>query len=68
MRAKKQHYIGLLYDADYWLSRAEKTRVIAELIPHAESREAMLRIAKDYEAMAKLAEQRLKKATPLPAQ
>jgi hypothetical protein len=51
-----------------WLNRAEKTRTLAELIPHAESREAMLRIAKDYERMAEAAEQRLKKVTPLPVQ
>jgi hypothetical protein len=55
MRAEKQSG-GLLTNAEYWRTRAEQTRVLAEKIPHAESREAMFRIANDYERMAERAE------------
>jgi hypothetical protein len=41
---------------------AEQTRVRAEQIPHAESRETMLRVANDYEQKAQLAEEQFKKS------
>ena len=61
MKSKTQKVVGLLDNVAYWEMRAKQTRVLAEKIPHAESREAMFRIANDYERMAELAEERLKK-------
>jgi hypothetical protein len=61
MRAKKRSADVLLNDVEYWKTRAEQTRVLAEQIPHAESRETMLRVANDYEQKAQLAEEQLKK-------
>jgi hypothetical protein len=57
MRAKKRSAVRL-NNIEYWRTRAKEARLIAEKIPHAESRETMLRIAEDYEGMAKTAEQR----------
>jgi hypothetical protein len=59
MRAKS-HGSHLLGNVEYWKTRAKEARVIAQRIPHAESRETMLRIANDYERMAELAEERLR--------
>jgi hypothetical protein len=48
-------------DPEHWRSRAEEARAIAEQMKDMPSREAMLRIAKDYERLAARAEQRLKR-------
>jgi hypothetical protein len=62
MRAKKQSAGVLLNDdVEYWKTRAELTRVLAEKIPRAESREAMLQVANDCQRMAQLAEERLQR-------
>jgi len=61
MRAKNQNAVGLVDNVEHWRTRAKEARVIAESIPHAETRETMLRIANDYEHIAQLAEERLKK-------
>ena len=45
-------------DHDYWLARAEETRTIAELMVSPDAKRAMLRIAEDYENLARQAEAR----------
>jgi hypothetical protein len=42
----------------YWRARAEEARTIAETLADETSREIMLNIAKDYERMARRAEER----------
>jgi len=62
METKEQNApLGLLNNFQYWRARAEQARLISETIPLAEAREAMLRVANDYDRMAKIAEQRFKK-------
>jgi hypothetical protein len=43
---------------DYWQTRADKVRAIADEMFDPQSRETLLRIAKDYESLAKRAEER----------
>jgi hypothetical protein len=57
MKVKKRTAVRLSNNIQYWRTRAREARLIAKTIPDAESREAMLRIADDYEGMAKTAEQ-----------
>ena len=52
--------LGLLDNAKYWRSRAEEARVVAESLEDAQSKQIMLGIARDYERIAELAEQRVK--------
>jgi hypothetical protein len=52
---------SIIDDPEHWRGRAEEARAIAEQMQDMPSREAMLRIAKDYERLAKRAEQRLKR-------
>ena len=52
---------GLLDDPKYWRNRAEEARVVAESIEDQQSNEVMLGIAEDFERMAALAEERLKR-------
>jgi hypothetical protein len=40
----------------YWLTRAEETRTLAETLEDARSKEVLLLIAKDYERLARRAE------------
>jgi hypothetical protein len=47
-------------DPKHWRERAEEARVHAEQIGDPESRSMMLKIAEDYEKLAKRAEQRLR--------
>src|SRR5262249_1765233 len=47
-------------DRMHWRERAEEARVHAEQITDPESKQAMLRIAEDYEKLAKRAEERLR--------
>jgi hypothetical protein len=44
--------------AEYWRQRADKVRIIAKDIFDQQSRETLLRIADDYERLAKRAEGR----------
>jgi hypothetical protein len=53
---------SFINDPEHWRSRAEEARTIAEQMKDMPSREAMLRIAKDYERLATRAEQRLKRS------
>jgi hypothetical protein len=45
-------------DPKHWRQRAEEARALAEQMPDIESKEAMLRIARDYERLGQQAEQR----------
>jgi hypothetical protein len=45
-------------DPNHWRARAEKARRQAEHMADAQSKEAMLRIAKDYEKLAQKAASR----------
>jgi hypothetical protein len=47
-----------LNNPSYWRSRAEEARTIAEAIRSALPRSIMLRIAEDYDRLARMAEQR----------
>jgi hypothetical protein len=51
------HFIN---DPEHWLQRAEEARSIADQINDPQSKEAMLRIANDYERLAERAKQRAK--------
>jgi hypothetical protein len=42
----------LLDDAEHWLSRAEETRTIAEIMTDAEARRIMFDIAEGYDRLA----------------
>jgi hypothetical protein len=47
-------------DAEHWRQRAKEARAMAESLNDPQSKEAMLRIAHDYERLAERAEQRSK--------
>jgi hypothetical protein len=49
------HFIN---DPQRWRARAEEARILANQMNDSESEDAMLRIAKDYEHLAKRAEDR----------
>jgi molecular chaperone GrpE (heat shock protein) len=49
-------------DPKHWRELAEKTRVDAEQMNDPGSKRKMLRLAADYEELARRAERRLKKA------
>jgi hypothetical protein len=51
---------GFLDNAKYWRNRAEEARVVAEASEDDRSKQIMLGIARDYERIAELAEQRVK--------
>jgi hypothetical protein len=46
----------LLEDAEHWLSRAEETRTIAEIMTDPEARLIMFDIAEGYDRLAERAE------------
>ena len=50
-------------DPKHWRERAEEARVHAEQLTDEKAKKAMLRIASDYEELARRAERRLKQAT-----
>jgi len=54
--------VSLVNNVEYWRSRAEDARVLAESLQEENSKQIMLGIARDYERMAELAEQRVNKA------
>jgi hypothetical protein len=47
------HFIN---ESDHWRARAGEARVLASQMNDSESKRAMLRIARDYERLAKRAE------------
>src|ERR1700730_8460655 len=49
---------SFINDPDHWCQRAEEARTLAAQIRDAQARVAMLRIADDYERLAKRAEAR----------
>src|SRR5258706_11185748 len=49
------HFIN---EPDHWRARAEEARILAKEMNDSESKDAMLRIAEDYERLAKRAEDR----------
>jgi len=49
------HFIN---EPDHWRARAEEARNLANQMHDSESKDAMLRIAQDYERLAKRAEHR----------
>jgi hypothetical protein len=51
---------SFINDPEHWRQRAEEARTVAEQMNEPQSKEAMLRIAKDYEHLAERAEQRAK--------
>jgi hypothetical protein len=51
--------VGLLDNAKYWRSRAEEARVVAESLEDTQTKRIMLGIARDYERIAELVEQRV---------
>jgi hypothetical protein len=53
----------LLDDAEHWLSRAEETRTIAEIMTDAEARRIMFDIAEGYDRLADRAVERTGRRT-----
>jgi len=51
---------SFINDPAHWRRRAEEARAIAEQMSDSPSKDAMLRIAKDYERLAERAEERSK--------
>jgi hypothetical protein len=51
--------VGVADNPEYWRARAEETRTLADSLNDKESKQIMLRIAKDHE-LAERAEERLK--------
>jgi hypothetical protein len=51
--------LSVFNDPEYWRRRAEEARDIAEQMKDMPSKDVMLRIAKDYERLAKRAEERV---------
>ncbi len=51
---------SFINDPEHWQHRAQEARSIAEQMSDSPSKEAMLRIAHDYERLAERAEQRAK--------
>ena len=51
---------SFINDPKHWRERAEEARVHAEQMNDPESKKAVLRIAEDYEKLAKRAEQRIR--------
>jgi hypothetical protein len=54
-RGMISHFIN---EPDHWRARAEEARILANQMNDSESKDAMLRIAQDYERLAKRAEHR----------
>jgi Pectate lyase, N terminus len=54
---------SFINDPAHWRQRAEEARTVAEQMYEPQSKEAMLRIAKDYERLAERAALRAKGST-----
>ena len=52
---------SILDDPDHWRARAEEARALADQMTSDDTKETMLRIAKDYDRLAELAERRREK-------
>ena len=48
-----------IHDPEHWRQRAEEARAVADQIADPEARQMMLKIADDYERLAKRAEERI---------
>ena len=55
---------SFINDPDHWRGRAEEARTLADTMSDEVSKRMMLKIAEDYEHLAKRAEERAK-STPL---
>ena len=55
---------SLLDNPQHWRDRAEETRSVADDMVHGETRSRLLKIAEEYEHLAKLAEKRAKENVP----
>jgi hypothetical protein len=54
---------SFINDPAHWRQRAEEARSVAEQMNEPQSKEAMLRIAQDYERLAERAAERAKGST-----
>jgi hypothetical protein len=50
----------LAEELQYWRKRARETRALVDGLHEREAKDMMLRVAREYEELAKLTEQRLK--------
>lgn len=62
--AMASHFVN---DPDHWRRRADEMRALAADMTDAETRQTMLRLAKDYDRLAKRAEQRGSQSTEPPS-
>jgi hypothetical protein len=56
--------IALADNAEHWRARGEEMRIVGESMKHSHTRAIMLKIAEDYETLARGAENRTKCAKP----
>jgi len=54
---------SFIHDPAHWRQRAEEARTIADQMADREAKGMMLKIAEDYEKLAKRAEERVAKST-----
>jgi hypothetical protein len=59
--------VRFIDDPEHWRNRAEEARTLADEMKDQQSRAAMLRVATDYELLAKRAEQRQQRKGVTPA-
>ncbi len=52
---------SFINDPKHWRERAEQARILADQMNDPQSKQAMLRIAADYERLAERAEERAKR-------
>jgi hypothetical protein len=62
-RMNAQTLASALNDHEHWRQRSEEARRMADLMSDIPSKEAMLRIAEDYERHAKRAEERARRSS-----
>ncbi len=56
--------LSYIDDPKHWHTRADETRVLAEPMTDAMSKQAMLGVAAGYDRMAKRAEEHMTKSSP----